>query len=778
MDNPTPQTEQISYFDKRMLELGVTEENNFFVLNFTNTKGEADQKKVPVFKPHAKGIEIMVPTVNGNYINYNKKYKDGKERRWKDDYSIIRLEVPVEKKDGSLMKYELPNGQSTEPFFHQLLISNYREKKQTETLILTEGYFKAFKACMHGIPCVGLASITTLKNKETGNLHEDVIEYIKVCGVKRLIWLHDGDCIDISKEFTSDKDLYKRPFNFFRSVQTFYDIASQFKSTIPYFAHINTENIVDNPKGLDDLLMAHPDKVNDITSDLFNFASFKSGQYVGNYFVRFNLDMTSMGVIRKHFLLHDVAQFYLHHSGKCRELYGNEFVFNGTRYKYNAESNECEIIVPGDSKKFFRVTDDYFEFVEVPNRFGRLETQIIPRKESNIAKDHAKIKDFIKHIPKYKSYCTVPDHVNYQQVIHGCFNMYAPFEHEPEEGDYSTIIEFVKHIFGEREIEYTPPFSDEAKILKNYELGLDYIQILYQRPWQILPILTLVSNERQTGKTKFLELMKEIYKQNAIVVNNDDLESTFNKIWSSKLLIMCDELLIEKQKIIEKVKSLSTASRTVMNSKGKDQTEREFFGKFIFATNNEENFAPIHEEEIRFWVIKVPVVKKRNVNLVEDMTEQIPAFLHYLKNRKMVTENEERHWFNSKLLITDALHKVVANSKPTIEKEIRSRVRSMFMDFEEDEVYLEVKTLHEWFPRFERNYIERVLEDRWKLSRETVQRRYHWKMQEVKKVVARDKGTSIEEIEIEKIKVNTHGRHFIFHRNDFIDQTPNEDLPF
>ena len=160
------------------------------------------------------------------------------------------------------------------------------------------------------------------------------------------------------------------------------------------------------------------------------------------------------------------------------------------------------------------------------------------------------------------------------------------------------------------------------------------------------------------------------------------------------------------------------------------------------------------------------------------MTEQIPAFLHYLKNRKMVTENEERHWFNSKLLITDALHKVVANSKPTIEKEIRSRVRSMFMDFEEDEVYLEVKTLHEWFPRFERNYIERVLEDRWKLSRETVQRRYHWKMQEVKKVVARDKGTSIEEIEIEKIKVNTHGRHFIFHRNDFIDQTPNEDLPF
>jgi len=317
MDNPTPQTEQISYFDKRMLELGVTEENNRVSLGFYNIETkENDRKDYPIFSKVDEGIKIIVYTIGGNMVNYAKEGS-----RYKiNEYYITRLEKPITKKDGSLQKYALPPKQSTYPFFPPLLLDCYREKKQIETLLLTEGYFKAFKGGMHGIPVVGLASITTLRNKETGNLHEDIIDLIKVCGVKRLIWLHDGDCIDISKEFTSDKDLYKRPFNFFRSVQTFYDIASQFKSTIPYFAHINTENIVDNPKGLDDLLMAHPDKVNDITSDLFNFASFKSGQYVGNYFVRFNLDMTSMGVIRKHFLLHDEAPFYLHHSGKCREF--------------------------------------------------------------------------------------------------------------------------------------------------------------------------------------------------------------------------------------------------------------------------------------------------------------------------------------------------------------------------------------------------------------------------------------------------------------------------
>jgi len=44
----------------------------------------------------------------------------------------------------------------------------------------------------------------------------------------------------------------------------------------------------------------------------------------------------------------------------------------------------------------------------------------------------------------------------------------------------------VKHIFGDQ-----------------IELGLDYLQLLYQKPVQILPIVCLVSKERSTGKTTF-----------------------------------------------------------------------------------------------------------------------------------------------------------------------------------------------------------------------------------------------------------------------------------
>jgi hypothetical protein len=102
-------------------------------------------------------------------------------------------------------------------------------------------------------------------------------------------------------------------------------------------------------------------------------------------------------------------------------------------------------------------------------------------------------KDFFEHIPKYKAFCNVPDHIHYQPIIENCFNRYFEFEHDPEDGECSLTLEFLHHIFGEQ-----------------YDLGLDYIQLLYQRPQQILPILCLVSAENNTGKSTFIKWLKAI----------------------------------------------------------------------------------------------------------------------------------------------------------------------------------------------------------------------------------------------------------------------------
>ncbi len=785
MDNPTPPTEQISYFDKRMQELGVTEENNRVSLGFFNIETkENDRKDYPIFSKVDEGIKIIVYTIGGNMVNYAKEGS-----RYKiNEYYITRLEKPITKKDGSLQKYALPPKQSTYPFFPPLLLDYYSKKTKLETLVLTEGYFKAFKAAMHGLPCVGLASITTLKNKETGDLHEDILDLIKVCQVKRVIWLHDGDCTDISKDISTKdgnneilKDLYKRPFNFFRSVQTFYELCSRYEHVEPYFAHINSHDIDGNPKGLDDLLIAFPDKAEEIKNDLFAYHKNNSGKYHGNYFIRFNLNMVAMNTLRKHFYLHDVTEFYLHHIEHRKELENKEFVFNGTRYKYDyvkdKDKNECVMVVHGDSANYFRVTDTYFQFIDKPNKYGQLEKQFIERKAATIKGDYKADKNFIDNIPKYLAFCTVPDHVNYQQSIHGCFNIYSPFEHEILEGECETSMEFVKHIFGTNKIKYTPKGSDTEIEIYEYDLGLDYIQLLFQRPQQVLPILCLVSQERQTGKTTFAKWLKEIFRANMAIVGNSDLKSEFNSHWATKLIVCCDETKIDKAEVLEKVKALSTADRIMMNTKGVKQTEMELFAKFMLLSNNEETFLAADEDEIRFWVRKVPAITKQNVDLIEDLIDEIPAFLYSLNKRKLATEHEERHWFNTKLLRTEAWKKVVERSKPTLEKEIKSLVKDMFNNFEEDIIWLTMNNLKEFFPRFETNYLEHILEDRLKVSRETVQRRYHWVYEKRKLPISTNGGEITEETTDVKVKVNTHGRHFVFHRHDFVE-TPNTDLPF
>ena len=77
-------------------------------------------------------------------------------------------------------------------------------------------------------------------------------------------------------------------------------------------------------------------------------------------------------------------------------------------------------------------------------------------------------------IPKYDGFCTVPDHVGYQPVVGKFHNLYEPISHQPQEGDFPCIRSLVGHIFGEQ-----------------YELGMDYLQLLYFIPFRSCPFSCL-----------------------------------------------------------------------------------------------------------------------------------------------------------------------------------------------------------------------------------------------------------------------------------------------
>jgi hypothetical protein len=679
-------------------------------------KIEPELQPLPVFRPSDKGIDILVYTLKRTLI----KYKPD-ESRWSKNFCITRLEKPIVKRDGSIQKYSIPKGQGTYPFFHPSLIDAYEKEIPIETLFLIEGYFKAWKASMHGIPTVGLSSITHLKNKETGALHPDVLQLMLKCKVKRMVWLTDGDCLDItSKDLKDGIDLYKRPKGFFSSCETFKTLLDDY-DVDKWFMHIDTDNIIHQykhldrsaVKGLDDLLISLPEHTEEIKSDALAVSHFSG------WFQKFNIT-TGTRKVFQHFHLSNVNEFYLFHQERRKDLNGYEFVFNGTRYKYDEQSNECKVVTPAEAKQYIRVGDNYYKFIEKINQFGEKEKAFERRQKTTIQDDHGK--DFPKHIMKFEAFCNVPDHTSYQAAHYNCFNVYYPFDHEPEpdlctEADCPNIINFFKHIFGTSAISVKQKEKGSEPIkTEYYHLGLDYVQLLYQQPTMRLPILCLVSRENETGKSTFGDLIKAIFTNNATVVGNSDLADDFNSFWATKLLIMCDETKIDKQAVVEKVKSLTFARKIGLNSKGKDKVEIDFFGKFMFFTNNEENFIYASEEDLRYWVIKVPRIREKNPDFLQNMVEEIPAFLSFLNHRKLLAPRTTRMWFDPELLKTEALKKVIQHSQSNVKKELTYYLRKMFLDFGVDEIMMTCLAIKEnFFRNKEENYIERVLKEEMKM---------------------------------------------------------------
>jgi hypothetical protein len=314
---------------------------------------------------------------------------------------------------------------------------------------------------------------------------------------------------------------------------------------------------------------------------------------------------------------------------------------------------------------YLRIGTDYYKVCNVPLLSGDSVKTLRKWSKGEIITD--KGKDFLKSIKKYDGFVTIPDHQNYKQEINSFYNEYEKIEHQLTEGEFPKTEEFLKHIFGEQ-----------------YELGIDYLTILWTKPTQILPILCLVSDSRNTGKTSFLNWLKLMFQGNMTINKNEDFRSRFNSDWASKLIISIDEVLLDRREDSERIKNLSTANTYKTESKGKDKIETNFFGKFILCSNNEENFIQIDEKEIRYWVIKVNSFGKEDVDMLKKLHTEIPQFLYFLNTRKIETERQTRMWFTKQQIYTPALEKVVKGNKTYLSQEIKEILTDDFITFEVD----------------------------------------------------------------------------------------------
>lgn len=318
--------------------------------------------------------------------------------------------------------------------------------------------------------------------------------------------------------------------------------------------------------------------------------------------------------------------------------------------------------------EYLRIGTDYYKMVAKPNFENELARDLIKWKKAEIITD--KGKDFLNSVPRYDGYTNLPSHTNYERKVGEFYNRYHELEHNLCPGDFNTIKFFLKHIF-----------SDQ------YQLALDYLTILWKYPKQILPVLCLVSNQRNTGKSTFLNFLKLIFEHNLTVNTNEDFRGKFNSDWAYKLLICIDEVLLDKREDSERLKYLSTAKSLKAEAKGVDKAEIPFFGKFILCSNNEDSFIYIEKQEIRYWVVKVEPFEKEIHNLLEVLKNELSHFLYFLDKRHVKSLKKTRMWFSPHEIHTTALETLKKGNRNSTVKEIIQLLQEEFEKYNVDELF-------------------------------------------------------------------------------------------
>jgi hypothetical protein len=350
---------------------------------------------------------------------------------------------------------------------------------------------------------------------------------------------------------------------------------------------------------------------------------------------------------------------------------------------------------------FVRVGTTLYKIVNQPRLNGGYVKKRIVWNNETLRQDYGK--DYLANVPKYDGFCTVPDHVNYRQVIDNFLNLYEPIGHQPKEGDFSHIQALLHHIFGEQ-----------------YELGVDYLQLLYLHPIQKLPILLLVSEERNTGKSTFLNFLKAMFRNNVTFNTNEDFRSQFNSDWAGKLIIVVDEVLLNRREDSERLKNLSTTLSYKVEAKGKDRDEIAFFAKFVLCSNNERLPVIIDPGETRYWVRKIHHLENDDTHFLQKLIEEIPAFLYFLQHRSLTTQNVSRMWFSPKQTETAALLKIIRCNKSKYEVEAAELIKEIMECMEIDSFSFSLNDLLILLNlsqvRIDKHWLRKIVTEDWKLA--------------------------------------------------------------
>ena len=695
-----------SYLYRRIYkEMGVTDADITLPLSFSNRDGMSQTLNLPIFEmAEDGGIDILVYDITGNVIEYTKQDPNKTEQQSSlplqimykvHRYSPEYIEQWEQDHPGKeLHKYMFPSKEKTGdcgtfPFFPPLIINKYAACEEIETLVLTEGYFKAMAGSLHGANIVGLGSITLFEEKKNRQLYPDIIRLIQRCKVKNVVIMYDGDALNISKDKLAElgqpgkaaPELTTRPRIFASSLDKLRRlIQKNFSKVDIYFAMVNSENLYGHPKGFDDLICSpHFSNVADqIVEELHDVTA--PALYLQKYNIKSNNN------VDHYFYINSVNEFYDFHA---EEIGTHRFKYYGTLFQYDEGQKKPVKVGSYDIHDVVRVDGKFYLETRIPS-FRDLEGRITlkPISRQDIMDDYGTEAPRKLIQRKYISFVNIPSHTHYQQVVGNCWNRYNRLSYSPaeKEGSWLHIDKLLHHIF------------DASG---HYELVLDYLTIMYQKPEQQLPILCLVSKEGSTGKTTFLKLLEAMFEENAAVDLSDaELSAQFNTVTSGKLVIGIDETAVgDNKRITEVLKRISTSDVTYTEAKGVDKVKEDSFTKIVLCSNSETHFAHIKPDEQRFWIVRVPVLtdeeKANTPNLKAFLKEEVPAFVGFLNSRGIQSKNVSRMWFSWSQYHTEAFDRLITDQRPKNMRIIVNYVAPIFREKLQSELLYDVRFIEE-----------------------------------------------------------------------------------
>jgi len=381
-------------------------------------------------------------------------------------------------------------------------------------------------------------------------------------------------------------------------------------------------------------------------------------------------------------------------------------IFTQARFggNWSGAANYIQFEVMKVPLPFVCIGGDYYRIIKKRNNLGSTTERIKPMKKDEIKEEFGK--GAIRNVPRFSDYVNEPDNTDAYQQVHGEFyNVYSKVHYKPSKGAYPHIEMMMEHVFGEQ-----------------IELGYRYLQCLYLYPKQILPILCLVSEKRDTGKTTFMDFIQMWLGDNCVPLDPKALTQQFNSIYANKLMILVDETMLEKQSAIERLKAIATQKTMSVNQKFTAEYVVDFYGKVIIASNMIKKFMRIDSEEIRFWVREIPIPKRKVTDILKKMREEIPALLAYLQSLPQPDFSRSRMVFTKEEIHTDALEAVVTESYSGLRKDLNILIQEHFNEYESiSEFYASAKDIKErWFAhnnQINYHYISSVISDEMKIEK-------------------------------------------------------------